>query len=153
MEPAEPARPPRRCGVHRAARALRAHRPKVRLGETLVGPLYPAVDAVKGPVEHVLVPGAVPRLDIGLDPGEEVSARPLFRGQALGAEPAYLAIEGVDVDRLWPVVLDHDPAANDDCRDIGAHRAFDKGLGNVEIRVDPRVARHPVEIDEDRVAL
>jgi len=51
------------------------------------------------------------------------------------------------------VVFDHDPAANDDCRDIGAHRAFDKGLGNVEIRVDPRVACHSVEIDEDRVAL
>src|SRR6516162_2579485 len=112
-----------------------------------------AAARVKRLVVHTLVPGAVPGLDIGLDPGEEVGACPLFRGQSLGAEPAYLAIEGVDVYRLRPVVLDHDPAADDDCRDIGAHRTLDKGLGDVEIRVDPGIARHPVEIDEDRVAL
>ena len=51
------------------------------------------------------------------------------------------------------MVLDHDPAADDNGCDIDTHCAFDKGFGDVELRVYPRIAGHPVEIDEDRVAL
>jgi hypothetical protein len=41
------------------------------------------------------VPGTVPRLDIGLDLPEEVGARPLLGGKALGTESADLAVETV----------------------------------------------------------
>jgi hypothetical protein len=92
-------------------------------------------------------------LDIGLDAGQEVGASPLLLCQALGTERAHFAIESVHVDRQRPVVLDHDPAADDYRRNVDTHRTLDKGLGNVELRVDPGIARHPVEIDKDRVAL
>jgi hypothetical protein len=37
--------------------------------------------------------------------------------------------------------------------DVGAHSTFDERLGDVEFRVDPGVAHHPAEVDEDRIAL
>jgi hypothetical protein len=48
--------------------------------------LSPAVDAVEGSIDHVLVPVAVPGLGIGFDAGKEIGAGSLLGGQALGAE-------------------------------------------------------------------
>ena len=52
--------------------------PAERTGFELAVPgLCSAIDPIKRLVEHGFMPGAVPRLDIGLDPGEEVGTRPL----------------------------------------------------------------------------
>ena len=90
---------------------------------------------------------------MGLDPGEQVGASSLLGGQAFGAERAHLTIEPIDIDRQRPVIVDHDLAAHDHGCYVCAHRAFHKGLDNIEFRIDPWIARHPVEVDEDCVTL
>ena len=59
-------------------------------------------------VEHGLVPGAVPRLDIGFDLPQEVGMRPLLVGKAFCTERAHLAVETLHVNRPRLMVLDHD---------------------------------------------
>src|SRR5260370_13508537 len=76
--------------------------PQMHYGDRLAGggneinsrsSLCSAIDAIERLVEHGLVPGAVPRLDIGLNLPEKVGMRPLLRGEALGTERAH---------REWP---------------------------------------------------
>src|SRR3984893_2249058 len=54
--------------------------------------LRSAIHPIKRMVDHGLVPGAVPCLDIGLDLLEEVRVRPLLRGEALGTERSHLSV-------------------------------------------------------------
>src|SRR4051794_30819044 len=107
-------------------------------------PLCSAIDPIERLVEHGLVPGTVPRLDIGLDLPEKVGVRPLLGGEALRTERAHLAIETLYVDRARLMILNHNLPADDDCGDVRTHGAFHKGLGDVKFRVDPGIARHPV---------
>src|SRR6266516_6608475 len=115
--------------------------------------LCSAIDPIERLIEHVRVPGAVPCLDIGLELPEQIGARPLLGREALGAECAHLAVETFHVDRARLVILDHDFTPDDDCGDIRAHCAFHEGVDEVEFRVDPGIARHPVEVNENRVTL
>src|SRR5215831_211996 len=114
--------------------------------------LCSAIDPIEGLVDHGLVPGAVPCLDIGLDLLEEVGVRPLLGGKAPGTERAHLAIEPLNIDRMRLTIFNHDLSPDNDCRDVSAHRALHKRVGDVEFRVNPWVARHPVEIDENCIA-
>src|ERR1700757_1618684 len=97
--------------------------------------LCSAVDPIERLVKHVLVPGAVPCLDIGVDLPQQVSARPLLGGEALSTECAHLAVEPLHVDRARLMILDHDLSPDDDCGDVRAHGALHKGVGDVEFRV------------------
>src|SRR5271155_3990896 len=116
-------------------------------------PLCSTIDRIERLVEHGLMPRTVPCLYIGLDLPEKVGVRPLLGGKALGTERAHLAVETVNVDRARLMILNHDLPADDDSGDVRAHGTFHKGVGDVEFRVDPGIARHPVEIDEDCIAL
>jgi hypothetical protein len=69
-------------------------------------------------VDHGLVPGAVPCLNIGLDLLEEVGVRPLLGGKALGTERAHLPIEPINIDCTRLMIFNHDLPADDDCRDV-----------------------------------
>jgi hypothetical protein len=64
----------------------------VEVGQGWRASLDSAIDPIEGLVDHGLVPGAVPCLDIGLDLLEEVRVRPLLRGEALGTERAHLSL-------------------------------------------------------------
>src|SRR5262245_60979348 len=75
--------------------------------------LCSAIDPVERLVEHCLVPGIVPRLNIGLDFPEEIGPRSLLGGEALGAELAHLSVETLYVDRARPMILDHDLSPDD----------------------------------------
>src|SRR5438132_6422323 len=103
--------------------------------------LISAIDPIERLVEHVLVPSAVPCLDIGFDLPKQVGAHPLLGGEALRTEFAHLAVETFHIDRARLMVLDHDLSRDNDCGDDGTHGALDKGVGDVEFRVDPGIAR------------
>src|SRR6516165_4836315 len=64
--------------------------------ELAVPGLCSAIDPIERLVEHGFMPGAVPRLDIGLDLPKEFGTRPLLGGQALGTERAHLAVKTFD---------------------------------------------------------
>src|SRR5438132_11914980 len=100
--------------------------------------LISAIDPIERLVEHVLVPSAVPCLDIGLALPKQVGACLLLGGEALRAEFAHLAVETFHVDRAALMILDHDLSPDDNRGDVRAHGALDKGVGDVEFRVDPR---------------
>ena len=51
------------------------------------------------------------------------------------------------------MILDNNVTPDDDGGHVRAHCAFHKSIGDVEFRVDPGIARHPVEIDENCIAL
>src|SRR5215471_5578227 len=115
--------------------------------------LRSAINPVERPVEHGLMPSGVPRLDIGLDLFEKVGVRPLLGSEALGTERAHLAVEALYVNRPRLMVLDDDFSPDDDGGDVRTHGAFHKGVSDVKFRVNPGIARYPVEIDENRIAL
>src|ERR1700761_4751073 len=70
--------------------------------------LCSAFDAIERLVEHGLVPGAVPHLDIGLDLPDKVGLRLLLGGEALGTERAHLAVETLYVNRARLMIFNHD---------------------------------------------
>src|SRR5215469_2436746 len=115
--------------------------------------LRSAINPVERLVEHGLMPSGVPRLDIGLDLPEEVGVRPMLGGKAFCTERAHLAVETLHVNRPRLMVLDHDFSPDNDSGDVRAHGAFHKGVSDVKFRVDPGIARYPVEIHENCIAL
>ena len=98
------------------------------------------------------MPSAVPGLDVGLYFAKKVGVRPLLGGEALGTERAHLSVETFYIDCAGLMILNHDFPPDDDSGDVRAHGAFHKGVGDVKFRVNPGIASHPVEIDEDRIA-
>src|SRR5712692_6201941 len=84
------------------------------------------VNAVEGPVDEAVMPTGVPGLRVGLDAGQEIGAGALLRRQTLGAKGPDLAIQAVYVDGQRPAVLDDHLAADDNGRDVTAHRPLDE---------------------------
>jgi hypothetical protein len=48
--------------------------------------------------------------------------------------------------------LNHNLSPDNNSGDVRAHGAFDKGFDDVEFWIDPGIAHHPAQINEDRVA-